>query len=81
MKVVVNTPPAAPTPPTTYDLIGLSDEQMEILQVILGSEVSSEGFDLYAGVYKARGQREPKKRMQLARGSLGGSFTYRVVRP
>lgn len=35
MKVVVNQPAPQPVPPTTYDLIGLTEEEVRVLRIAL----------------------------------------------
>ena len=78
MKVIVNAPPPAPRPPMTYDLLGLTEEQMELLQVVLGQGINAID-ELYGAIYEALGKREPKRKAVLRLGSkMGDSFTYEV---
>lgn len=35
MKVIVNAPAPVPTPPTTYNLIGLTGEEMYMIRIAL----------------------------------------------
>lgn len=47
MKITVNTPPPAPQPPATIDLIGLSQRDVAILVATLGMSYGSDSWRLY----------------------------------
>jgi hypothetical protein len=58
MKIVVNTPAPLPPPQTTYDLCGLTENQMKVLYHAVGDLVS----------------RDFEKKYNLPRGSIQPLF-------
>lgn len=45
MKITKHTPP--PSPPVTYDLLGLTEKEMQALRNLVGNSFDDDGQDLW----------------------------------
>ena len=42
MKIIVNSPP--PTPPKTYDILGLTGQELNVISMALNAAITGRGF-------------------------------------